>query len=145
MTRLQILFLCGAMTLAPANADFTLRPDETNASETDSAQPTAVPHTDPSNGKSQPSSLLPVQKPIPRRTTPVARGFGDQIPLSFAVRQIVPPAIKLRFGRGTDPSALVDWKGGREWPSVLREAIRPLKLRLAVHPGAATIYDPKNQ
>ena len=148
MKRLKIMGMSLFLAVAPANADFTLRPDETGAGATDAATAGEAPHTEAasppsSDVQSQPSFHPASRKHIPR--TPVARGFGDQIPLSFAVRQIVPPTIKIRIGRGIDPTTLVDWKGGHEWPTVLREAIRPLKLQLAVHPSAATIYDPKNQ
>jgi len=148
MKHMKILCMAMVITVAPANADFTLRPDEASASATDSASANDAAHSEPASPpsrdlKSQPSSHVTVRKHIPR--TPIARGFGEQIPLSFAVRQIVPPTIKIRIGRGIDPTTLVDWKGGHEWPTVLREAVRPLKLQLAVHPSGATIYDPKNQ
>ena len=60
----------------------------------------------------------------------LAYGFGDRIPLSFAVRQIVPPAVKVTYGSGADPNALVDWKGGQAWNRVLLDAVKPLGLRL---------------
>ncbi|ATQ70904.1 hypothetical protein CQW49_23275 (plasmid) [Methylosinus trichosporium OB3b] len=68
-----------------------------------------------------------------------ARGFGNQIPLAFAIRQIVPPPIKVRFARDVDRGALVDWRGGRAWPSVLRDALRPLGLRVVARQGVVSI------
>ena len=62
----------------------------------------------------------------------LAYGFGEAIPLSFAVRQIVPPAVKVTYGPGADPHALVDWRGGRAWNRVLLEAVKPLGLRLVM-------------
>ena len=62
----------------------------------------------------------------------LAYGFGNRIPLSFAVRQIVPPAVKVTYGHGADPNALVDWKGGQGWNRVLLDAVRPLGLRLVM-------------
>jgi len=62
----------------------------------------------------------------------LAYGFGEAIPLSFAVRQIVPPAVKVTYGPGADPNALVDWKGVRAWNRVLLEAVKPLGLRLVM-------------
>jgi hypothetical protein len=59
-------------------------------------------------------------------------GFGDQIPLSFAVRQIVPSTIHVTYGRGADPNALVDWRGGQAWNRTLLNAVRPLGLRLVI-------------
>ena len=62
----------------------------------------------------------------------VAQGFGDQVPLSFAVRQLVPPAVRVTYGPGADPDALVDWKGGQGWNRVLFRAVHPLGLRLVM-------------
>jgi hypothetical protein len=61
-----------------------------------------------------------------------AQGFGDQVPLRFAVRQIVPKAVKVTYGAGADPDAVVDWKGGQGWNWVLFRAVKPLGLRLVM-------------
>jgi hypothetical protein len=71
----------------------------------------------------------PANHPMPSRFE-MAYGFGDQIALSFAVRQIVPPTVKVTYGPGADPNALVDWKGGQTWNRVLLTAVKPLGLRL---------------
>jgi hypothetical protein len=72
---------------------------------------------------------VPANHPMPPRFE-IAYGFGDQIRLSFAVRQIVPPTFKVTYGPGADPNALVDWKGGQTWNRVLLAAVKPLGLRL---------------
>ena len=82
-----------------------------------------------------PASEVPLKTPVPaNHPTPprfeMAYGFGDQIRLSFAVRQIVPPSFKVTYGPGADPNALVDWKGGQTWNRVLLTAVKPLGLRL---------------
>jgi len=85
----------------------------------------------------------PVKTPAPANHPPsrfeMAYGFGDQIPLSFAVRQIVPPAVKVTYGPGADPNALVDWKGGQTWNRVLLSAVKPLGLRLLFTHAAVEI------
>jgi hypothetical protein len=68
-----------------------------------------------------------------------ARGFGSQIPLEFAVRQIVPAKIKIIYGSGADHNALVDWQGGKRWTLVLRDAVRPLGLDVRVHANFVSI------
>ena len=71
---------------------------------------------------------------------PVAYGFGHQVPLSFAVRQIVPKGVKVSFGQHFDAETIaVDWKGGRPWPDVLRSTLRPLGLHVTFRPGAVLI------
>ena len=83
----------------------------------------------------------PLRPTAPARTGPgVAQGFGHQVPLAFAVRQIVPASVKVRFSSGVDPEdLLVDWKGGRPWPDVLRSTLRPPGLLVTFQPGAVLI------
>lgn len=60
----------------------------------------------------------------------VARGFGQAIPLRFAARQIVPPAITVRYAPGVDQDAEVDWTGDAPWNRVLLAAVQPLGLHV---------------
>jgi hypothetical protein len=60
----------------------------------------------------------------------MAYGFGNGIPLAFACRQIVPPAVKVTYGPGVNPAVPVNWKGGDTWNHVLRDSIKPLGLSL---------------
>jgi hypothetical protein len=89
------------------------------------------------------ASEAPLKTPAPANHPPprfeMAYGFGDQIPLSFAVRQIVPPTVKVTYGPGTDPNAFVDWKGGQTWNRVLLTAVKPLGLRLLFTHAAVEI------
>jgi hypothetical protein len=74
-------------------------------------------------------------EPRRRSTWPTfktVQGFGHQVPLAFAVKQIVPGTVKISYGRGADPAALVDWKGGQPWNDALRDAVKPLGLRLVL-------------
>ena len=63
---------------------------------------------------------------------PLAIGFGRQIPLSFAVRQIVPASVPISFAPDVDQDALVDWSGGRPWNHVITAVIQPFHLRAVV-------------
>jgi hypothetical protein len=60
----------------------------------------------------------------------LAIGFGNRVPLAFACRQIVPPAVKVTYGPGVNPTVLVNWRGGGTWNHVLRDTVKPLGLRL---------------
>ena len=60
----------------------------------------------------------------------VARGFGRGIPLGFAVRQIVPAAVAVRYGPGVDRERAVNWTGDAPWNRVLEAAVHPLGLRI---------------
>ena len=83
------------------------------------------PHLDP--GDRHPASARP---PLIRERPGIVLGFGDQVPLSFACRQIVPASVTVSYGPGADPRMLVTWKGGDTWPHVLSNAIKPLGLRM---------------
>ena len=83
--------------------------------------------------------------PSPRRTArasvsfTAARGFGTDVPLSFAARQIVPAAFSVRYDDNIDPSAPVSWVGEKPWNRALQDAIRPLGLRMTLVQGTVTI------
>jgi hypothetical protein len=68
-----------------------------------------------------------------------AQGFGFQVPLDFAARQIAPSQVTIHYAPGVDSSALVDWKGGRLWILVLGDAVRPLGLAARILPRSVTI------
>ena len=114
MRVLMILMGLGTITLNPAaRADFVI---------------TSMPPTPGSI-----TETIPDYSPDPAPTRfKLAFGFGKRIPLSFAVRQIVPGAVKVTYGPGADPDALVDWRGGQGWNRVLFDAVKPLGLRLVM-------------
>lgn len=83
------------------------------------------PQFDPGDRQSVPGT-----RPLVRAGRRIVMGFGDQVPLSFACRQIVPANIRVSYGAGADPGMLVSWTGGDTWPRVLGSAIKPLGLRM---------------
>ena len=50
-------------------------------------------------------------------------GFGKDIPLSSAARQIVPEGWTVDYGDGVDSSASVSWSSAADWQSALRSAV----------------------
>ncbi len=120
----------------PALADFAMLPqDDPPTSQNSSDSPPADPSQRPAATK------LPDKRNLPPagHKIPLAVGFGEKVPLSFAVRQIVPPSLKVKYGDEAKSDAVVDWQGGREWPVVLRAAVRPLGLRVTVHGKSVSI------
>ena len=106
----------------PARADFRIQ----GASPEVGATPFPIAPTSGGSGLEK-----RVQMAIRPRIA-MAVGFGQQIPLSFAVRQIVPPGLPVRFAPEVDQDALVDWSGGRSWNQVIAAAVQPLHLRAVV-------------
>jgi hypothetical protein len=93
------------------------------------------------------SNSIPLDNPAPpgaaNSDQPVhwlmAFGFGNNVPLAFACRQIVPPAVKVTYGPGVNPDVPVTWKGGDTWNHVLRDTVTPLGLHLQMTYMAVSI------
>ena len=126
--RLIWLILATAGLVTSANAEFVMvsRP----AAEINARDPAPAANLRP---KSTSSTL---RRPAPQ---PVVAGFGDQVPLSFAVRQIVPARFQVAFGEAVNSDAPVDWKGGKPWRPTLSDAVRPLGLTVSVVGAKVTI------
>lgn len=130
--------LFGSLLLAiPARAEFQIAPTrlEAGAAVLAGSQPITL-YSD----RTTPTTI-PVRRHRIAATPmiPVALGFGNQVPLAFATRQIVPPQVKVTFGPEVEQDALVDWSGGRSWVEALRAAVRPLGMRVSVSWKAVSI------
>lgn len=69
----------------------------------------------------------------------VADGFGADLPLVMAIRQIVPASYGFIFDDGIDFSAHVSWQGGKPWNLVLQETLAPLGLSASVRGNVVSI------
>ena len=76
----------------------------------------------------------------------VLEGFGEDMPLNLAIRQIVPHKYAVHYGAGVDVETEVDWSGGARWQRVLRGVgqqaglsveIRQTDVRLRKHAAPA--------
>ena len=140
MRTFSILMIAALLTTAPpASADFAMLSPEPTPPDTTAAA-TPPPRTPSSEAAASPPSK-PGKAPHSARhhRLAAARGFGKRVPLAFAVRQIVPASVDVRFAKSTDLSALVDWEGGRNWPAVLRDVVRPLGLRVTLRAKTVSI------
>lgn len=96
--------------------------------------------------------------PVPQRAAPVAQaptaaqqaapvdlqeveGFGTDIPLALALRQVVPADYAYSFGEGVNPGYRVSWTGGKNWLEVVREMIAPLGLNASIQDKIVVIYN----
>ena len=128
--RLTCLILATAGLVTSANAEFVMVSQP--AAEIDARDPAPAANL-------RPKSASPtLRRPAPQ---PVVAGFGDQVPLSFAVRQIVPARFQVAFGETVDSDTPVDWKGGKPWRPTLSDAVRPLGLTVSVD-GATVKIQP---
>lgn len=69
-------------------------------------------------------------------------GFGSDMPLAFALSQVVPEGYAYSLGKNVNPAAIVSWSGGKPWTVVVQDMIKPLDLMLAVQENTALIYNP---
>lgn len=107
---------CALACFAPfgARAEFVLRHDP--------------PPSTPANVPAEVPRIPKLRPPLPR-----ALGFGEDVPLRFAVAQIVPKDVRIEWSPDVNQDAEVSWRGGRPWDVALSEALRPhdYKLRVA--------------
>ncbi len=123
-----ILATLGVMT--SANAEFVMVPPPAAESGANPAPPSRAPI----RPRPIPHPKIPLPAP-----DPALAGFGNEVPLSFAVRQIVPARFQVAFGETVQRDAPVDWKGGKPWRPTLSDAVRPLGLTVIVVGATVTI------
>ena len=58
----------------------------------------------------------------------IIEGFGSDIPLALAMRQVIPAQYSFSFGEGVNAGRSVSWNGGEPWNIVLQEMVNPLGL-----------------
>ena len=126
--RLMVSILVPCLAFAPAKAEFLMMstPDASAPDASASAAPHPKPKRRPLNALVPPAELA-------------LSGFGDQVPLSFAVRQIVPHHFQVAYADAVQQDAPVDWKGGEPWRATLADAVRPLGLIVTVSGPKVTI------
>ncbi|MFC4236208.1 TcpQ domain-containing protein [Thalassospira xianhensis] len=71
----------------------------------------------------------------------ILEGFGHDIPLSFAVMQIVPADQYISYGVGVDQEQLVSWDGGKDWRSILVETAKQSNLIVTFQGNVVRITD----
>ena len=123
------------LTTCPALADFSVVKSPSPAAPqtaTAAAPPMMMaPIVDPQDRAQAMALATKSAHPAPIHWR-VASGFGNNVPLGFACKQIVPSSVKVTYGRGVNPNTLVTWHGGRGWNQVLKAAVSPVGLKLVM-------------
>lgn len=93
------------------------------------------------------SSMQPLlsspQKAPSSQPDDVVQGFGSDMPLALALRQVVPPSYAFSFGDDVNAGYRVSWDGGKPWNQVVNDMIAPLGL-VAVIRGKQVIISKGN-
>jgi len=91
----------------------------------------------PSNAMS--SNYTPIQPQSPASEYPLAVGFGSDLPMMTAIKQIIPEGYGLAFEAGVPTNMMMSWQGGRPWNDVLATVLAPHGLEARVQGNIVTI------
>lgn len=69
----------------------------------------------------------------------VVTGYGENLPLIIALRQIVPAEYQFAFAEGVDLSTPVSWDGGKSWTVLLDEVMKSVSLRAEINEKMVSI------
>lgn len=79
--------------------------------------------------KSAPEKIPePAPAPEPAVKEEAFTGFGSDIPLAFAMEQILPAGYTFDFAEGVDAEKRVSWQGGKPWRDLISDILAPLNL-----------------
>lgn len=72
----------------------------------------------------------PMSLPAVTPKEDVVRGFADNIPLSVALRQVLPQDVGFSVAQDVSLGTLVSWKGGAPWREVMKRMLSPVGLTI---------------
>lgn len=67
-----------------------------------------------------------------KETFDVVEGFGNDIPLALALRQVVPARYAFNFEKGVNAGQKISWQGGKPWNEVLSAALEPIGVEFEI-------------
>lgn len=63
---------------------------------------------------------------------PIVHGFASNVPLTLALRQVLPTGYTFSLSKGVDKNVLVSYKGGKPWDETLAVMLAPVGLDVSV-------------
>ncbi len=79
-----------------------------------------------------PAPLAPAPAPALKPKSDVIEGFGRDVPLTIATRQMVPSDYVVQYGQGVDPNTSVTWSGGRLWKDALMDSLVEKNMKATI-------------
>ena len=73
------------------------------------------------------------EETMPQKAYALAYGFGKEMPLALALRQIVPASYAFSFDPAVNIGTRVSWQGGEAWNVVLKKALMDKYLTAVVY------------
>lgn len=104
----------------------------------------AIQPTQPILRPTQPTiAPAPVKaQPTMASQNDLAVGFGKDLPISTAMKQVVPDGYTYLIDDGITGGKTVSWNGGKPWPQVLNDMVQPLGLTASVDGKIVRITNP---
>lgn len=88
----------------------------------------------------------PAPTPAPAVASgPVVEGFGKDIPLAIALRDIVPAKYAYSFSPSNIAGSKISWRGGKQWQDVLKDALTPRGLDVSITENAIVIFEKQSR
>jgi len=75
-------------------------------------------------------------------TNDLAIGFGKDLPISTAMKQVIPEGYTYLIDDGITGGKNVSWNGGKPWPQVLNDMVHPLGLKASIDGQIVRITNP---
>lgn len=125
----------------PSAPDQATDPAPLITESTSSSAVTTSPEADREQIAASPSTTPAVVVPTPISTSApdLVEGFGKDIPLAIALRDIVPPHYAFSFSPREIAGTKISWRGGKPWQDVLKDALTPHDLDLVMNEGSILI------
>lgn len=105
--------------------------------------PTPAPAPEPTPVVKPTPTPLPAPVPTPA-SADVVEGFGKDIPLVIALRDIAPAKYAYAFSPREIAGTKISWRGGKVWQDVLKDALAPHGLDLSVSDNQIVIFAKPN-
>ena len=86
-----------------------------------------------------PAPVVRQPAPAPSQNYNVVEGFGNDIPLAMALRQVVPANYAFSFDDTVNPGAKVSWNGGKPWNLVVNDMVAPLGVNARISGNAVSL------
>lgn len=77
-----------------------------------------------------PKASLAVAPKVMKPATDIVVGFADSVPLSVALRQILPRDTGFSVAQDVSLGTIVSWRGGAPWRDVLKTMLAPKELTI---------------
>lgn len=96
----------------------------------------------PPQSQDMPMAMVPAAHPAPHDgDAGILEGFGENMPLLFALRQIAPETYTMSFSPAVTQDTTLSWEGGAPWPDVLQAALAEQNLEASIGDNVIRIHE----